>query len=370
MGKLGAEVAVALHRERDTNERRRPTIRWSETADEWRHKVQQWVDAGIVTPNQAQEILKIEDRDNSRSSPVVVPANLVRGMSPLAELASFLGVLFVAACATLFVGHFWSQMGTAGHVSVGLVIGFVGLLDGVVVRQMGDDGALRLGSFLWLFGTGGVAIATAAIIDRVGHHDRGLSLFVVGFAVLLLSVVLWRNQEQPLQFLSAIVGLTLTASGVGVVGHLHATSSETALLVWFAAAAIGLMSLQMLRPALTGLAVAEFGTLVGAFALSFPNHLAGVTLGLVSSIAAVVVGLAIERPPIIVVGALGFFMFDIRVFTLYLRSEGMALAAFVIGLVVVVVSLWRAVRGKGIALHQDAPSTDVVPSDAEWHEPW
>jgi hypothetical protein len=158
---------------------------------------------------------------------------------------------------------------------------------------------------------------------------------------------------------------------MGVVGHLHATSSEIALLVWFAAAAIGLMSLQMLRPALTGLVVAEFGTLVGAFALSFPNHLAGVTLGLASSIAAVVVGLAIERPPIIVVGAVGFFMFDVRVFTLYLRSEGMALAAFVIGLVVVVVvALWRAVRGSGLALHQDAPSTDVVTSDAEWYETW
>jgi uncharacterized membrane protein len=194
LGTLDAEVAVALHRGRGTNERRRTTIRWSESADEWRRKVQQWVDAGIVTPNQAQEILKIEDRDNLRSSSVVVPGDSVRGMSPMAELASFLGVLLVAACATLFVGHFWSQLGTAGHLSVGLVIGVVGLSAGVVVRQVGDDGALRLGNFLWLFGTGGVAIATVAIIDHVGHHDRGLSLLVVGFAVFVLSVVLWRNQ--------------------------------------------------------------------------------------------------------------------------------------------------------------------------------
>jgi len=207
-------------------------------------------------------------------------------------------------------------------------------------------------------------------VERVGHHDRGLSLCVVGFAVLLLSVVLWRNKERPLQFLSAVVGLTLAASGVGVVGHLHATSSEISLLVWLAAAAIGLMSLQMLRPALTGLVVAEFGTLVGAFALSFPNHLAGVALGLVSSIAAVVVGLAIERPPIIIVGAVGFFMFDIRVFTLYLRSEGMALAAFLIGLAVVVVALWRAVRGNGLVAHKDSPSTDVVTPETERYEPW
>lgn len=360
---------MAIHRERSTNERRRSTLRWSEPADEWRHKIQQWVDAGIVTPNQAQEILKIEDRDISRLGTGATRADDAR-MSPLAELASYLGVLLVAACTTLFVGHFWSQLGTAGHLSIGLAIGVVGLCAGVVIRQIGDDGALRLGSFLWLFGTGGVAIATAAVINHVGHHDGGLSLLTVGLSVFLLSVALWRNQERPLQFLSAIVGLTLTVSGVGVVGHLHATSSEIALLVWFAAMAIGLMSLQMLRPALTGLVVAEFGSLIGAFALSFPNHLAGVALGLASSIAAVVVGLALERPPIIVVGAVGFFMFDIRVFTLYLRSEGMALAAFVIGLSVVIVALWRAVHGNGIAVRSDASSSDDAASEAEWYEPW
>jgi hypothetical protein len=367
---LAAEVAVAIHRERGANERLRPTIRWSEPADEWRRKVQQWVDAGIVTSNQAQEILKIEDRDIPRSGVDINRAGVARGLSPLAELASYLGVLLVAACTTMFVGHFWSQLGTAGHLSIGLVIGVVGLCAGVVVRQIGDVGALRLGSFLWLLGTGGLAIATAAVIDRIGHHDAGLSLLTVGLAVLLVSVALWRNQDRPLQFLSAMIGLTLTVCGVGVLGHLHATSSEIALVVWFSAMAIGLMSLQMLRPALTGLVVAEFGSLIGAFALSFPNHLAGAALGLVSSIAAVVVGLALERPPIIVVGAVGFFMFDIRVFTLYLRSEGMALAAFVIGLSVVIVALWRAVHGNGIAVRSDATPSDGAASDGEWHEPW
>ncbi|MEO9180505.1 MAG: DUF2157 domain-containing protein, partial [Acidimicrobiales bacterium] len=349
-----AEVAVAIHRERGTNERRRPTIRWNEPVDEWRHKVQQWVDAGIVTPSQAQEILKIEDRDVSRSGTPTSRADSARGVSPLAELAWYLAILLVAACATFFVGHFWSQLGVAGHLSIGLVIGVVGLCAGVVVRQMGDDGAQRLGSFLWLFGTGGVAIAMSAAIDRAGRHDRGLSLLAVGLAVLLLSGALWRNRERPLQFLSAIVGLTLTLSGAGVVGHLQATSSEISLVVWFTAMAIGLMSLQMLRPALTGLVVAEFGTLVGAFALSFPNHVAGVALGLISAIAAVVVGLTLERPGIIVVGAIGFFMFDIRVFTLYLRSEDVALGAFVTGLAVVSVALWRAVHITSVASQSDA----------------
>lgn len=361
---------MAFRRDRSTNERRRPTIRWSEPADEWRHKVQQWVDVGIVTPNQAQEILKIEDRDIPRSGAVTSRIVATRGVSPLAELASYLAILLVAACSTFFVGHFWSQLGTAGHLSIGLVITVVGLLAGVVVRQMGDDGALRLGSFLWLFGTGGVAISTMSVIDRAGRHDGGLSLLVVGLAVFLLSGALWRNQERPLQFLTAIVGLTLTVSGVGVVGHVHATSSEIALVVWLAAVAIGLMSLQMLRPALTGLVVAEFGSLVGAFALSFPNHLVGVVLGLVSSILAAVVGLALERPPIIVVGAVGFFMFDIRVFTLYLRSGGMVIAAFVIGLVVIIAALWQAVRNNSVAVPGDTISSDVTTSETEWYEPW
>jgi hypothetical protein len=139
--------------------------------------------------------------------------------------------------------------------------------------------------------------------------------------------------------------------------------------VWLLSIAIGLMSLQMLRPAATALFVAELGSFVGAFALSFPNHIAGVLLGLLSTLCAVGVGFALERPPVIVIGAIGFFMFDFRVFAIYLRSTDAALGAFILGLVLVCVALWRVWHTSTDERLENGYEVEIH-RDAEWYEPW
>jgi hypothetical protein len=341
--------------------------RWAKPADEWRAKVQRWVDAGIVSSSQGDEILAMEIRESS--------GHALRGaanrpvLSPVVEAVSYFGVVVVGLSSALFLGHYWGHVGVAGHVSVALMITVAGLLGGFVVAQIGNAGARRLSGFLRLVGTAGAAMATAVSVGPAAQSHHGLTLLCVGFAVLVLSGSLWRNLDRSLQFLSTILGLALTLSAVGTVAHLHATSSEVALIVWLLAVAVGLMSLQMLRPAATGLVVGELGSFVGAFALSFPNHLAGVLLGLVSMLSAVGIGFVLERPPIIVIGALGFFMFDFRTFAIYLRSTDAALGAFILGLVLACVALWRAWHSTTIE-RRDTNSHVEVHADAEWYEPW
>ena len=155
------------------------------------------------------------------------------------------------------------------------------------------------------------------------------------------------------------------------MAKLHPTSSEVALFVWFAAIAVGLMSLQMLRPARTGIVVAEVGSFVGAFALSFPHHLGGVLLGVFSALCAVAIGFVLERPPIIVLGAIGFFMFDFRLFVVYLHSASTALGAFILGLALIVVALlWtrhaarqESARGRDAAARFRPPSSGTNPGE-------
>jgi hypothetical protein len=173
-------------------------------------------------------------------------------------------------------------------------------------------------------------------------HHHGLGLLVVGLTLLLMSALLWRNQNRPLQFLSAATGFILTLSGVATMGRVHATPTQLALFIWLCALALGLASLQILRPALTALVVAEVGCCVGALSLSFPHHLGGVALGIVTTALAVALGVVLERPLVIVIGGLGFFMFDIRAFSIYLRSSNAALGAGVLGLIIVCVGLWHA----------------------------
>ena len=65
-------------------------------------------------------------------------------------------------------------------------------------------------------------------------------------------------------------------------------------------------------------------------------------LGLATTGASVAIGLALKRPPIIALGVIGFFVFDIRVFFLYVRGAGAALAAFILGLCLVAFAVWHA----------------------------
>ena len=342
---------------------RRIARRWVEPADQWRAKVQRWVDAGIVSSGQGEEILALE----SPHSPASDAGRAT--ISPLVEALSYLGVVIMGVGTALYIGRNWIDIGRVGHVSVALIVAAAGLFGGSVIGKFGDAGASRLSGLLRLFGTGGAAMATAFAVGGAAQSHHGLALLCVGVVVSTLSASLWRNLDRPLQFLSTLLGLALTFGGLGTVARLHATSTEVSLLVWLIALAVGLMGLQMLRPAPTALVVAAIGSLVGALALSFPNHLGGVLLGLLSALSAVGFGLALERPPIIVIGAVGFFMFDIRMFVVYLRSTNAALSAFVLGFALVFIGLWHAWRS-ATSERSDATTTSEVDGDAQWYESW
>jgi hypothetical protein len=345
---------------------RRGARRWAEPADQWRTKVQRWVDAGIVSSEQGEEILALESIETALPTQhdASGPA-----LSRVVELSSYIGIVVVGLGTALFLGNSWHRLGVAGHASVALLFCVAGLVGAYAVAQFGDAGARRLSGFLRLIGTAGAATATGVLVgpDAVGHH--GLSALFVGVVVLALSALLWRNQDRPLQFLSTLLGAAVTLGALDTVAHLHPTSSEVALFLWFAAVAVGLMSLQMLRPARTGIVVAELGSFVGAVALSFPNHLGGVLLGIFTALCAVGIGFVLERPLIVVIGAIGFFMFDFRVFALYLHSTNAALGAFILGLALIFVAL---VAARHASTHERRPveTTSEAPVHVEWYEPW
>jgi hypothetical protein len=290
-------------------------------------------------------------------------------LSPVIELVSYVIIIIVGLSSVFFLGHYWSGLGRSGHVSVALIFTVAGLLGGYAVGQFGDAGARRLSGLLRLIGTAGAAMVTGVAVGPVAESHRGLALLCVGVVTLTLGASLWRNLDRPLQFLSTLLGLALTLGGIGSVARLHATPIEMALLVWLLAVAVGLMSLEMLRPAPPALVVGVLGSFVGAFALSFPDHVGGVLLGVVSTLCAVALGWALERPSIVVLGTVGFFMFDFRIFSVYLRSTNAALGALVLGFVLVCLALWCAWRSATTERARPTPHLEFH-ADAEWYEPW
>lgn len=315
--------------------RRRIMERWSTPAEQWRSNVQRWVDAGIVTQGQGDEILSMEQSD----APAQPSSFDVIALTP--ELLSYGLLLVLATSATLFLSHYWANIGRGGHLSVALLVAVDALAVGWTIDTLSGGGARRLGGLLWLIATVEVATAVSDVMGTGATHP-GLRVLVVGFTLLLTSVVLWRNQNRPLQFLSAVTGFMLTVSGIATLSEVHPTPTQLAVFVWLCGFTIGVASLKLLRPAFTALVVAEVGCCVGALSLSFPHQLDGVTLGIVTTVLAVVLGFILVRPLVIVLGVLGFFGFDIRVFSIYLKSPNAALGAGVLGLLVVIVGLWHA----------------------------
>jgi hypothetical protein len=223
-----------------------------------------------------------------------------------------------------------------------VVIALVGLLGGRVVMQIRDPGTTRLSWFLWLCGTGGVAMTTAVAVDRISGSRAGWTLLATGLAVLAVSVPLWRNLERPLQFLTSVAGTVMTGVGAVLVVNLHPNVLLVGILVWGASVVLGILGVEVLHPSVLVIVVAELGLLESTMAISTSSRAFGIALGLVSAAVAVGVGLWMKQPPVTAVGVIGFFVFLVRLLSEYLHGAGTVLAAFLIGVALVSAAIWRA----------------------------
>lgn len=296
--------------------------------------VHHWVEAGIVTPAQADAILRFE---HAQELEPFRPAESREGRLPLAtELLSYLGIALVIMSGTFLVTRFWSDLHVGGRLAVGLVVATVGLLGGTVVTRIGGPGACRLGSFLALCGTGGVALAVGlAAVALGGHHFT--AVLAVGLAVLAFSLALWRNDDRPLQFLSSVAGVVVTAVGLYGVLHMDLTPVESGVVVWCSALVLGVLGAsRLLRPPLFVLIVAEFGTFVGALVIT--PYAFGWVLGLLTAAAALGLGLWRREPTVVVIGVACFLFFLARTLSFYFQGPVAAIGVLVVGLVLVIVA--------------------------------
>lgn len=320
-----------------------------------------WVEAGIISSDQAAEILSIEGAAGEADGAEVRAAG---GRLPLvAELVSYLGVVVVTVSGGLLVARFWGDLHFAGQLLVGVAVAALGLLTGTVVTRVGDAGAHRLGSFLSLCGTGGVAMAAAVAGDAVGDHDAGVTMLVTGLAVVAVSIPLWRNRDRPLPFLSTLAGVAVTAAGLAVASDVHVSALTTGILLCCAGVCFGALgAFELLHPSLLVLIVGELGAFAGALAItnSYPSEYKGLGLaiGMATAAVAVGVGLGLNRTAVTVVGILGFLGFLGGVLTVYLRGPVAAFGVFVIGVVLVIATIRFVVRRSPGAPREAGPSDE------------
>jgi hypothetical protein len=293
----------------------------------------QWVGQGLVTIEQVEAIRDFEHHETAE-----------RRLSVPAELAVYLGSILALMSGAMMIGPNWEALRTAGQIAIGLAVAALGFVAGARLVRLDDPGTRRLASFMWLIGTGGVALALAAAADAAAFDEPGWNLVIIGLPVTVLGAVLWRNRDRPLQVLTTAVGAGLVVGGAGAI--LAIPPWIGGILVWTTALAVGALAIgKVLRPEMYVLAVAAITAMIGAVMLADVSELTASVAATITAAGIVTVGLARHLVPILVIGVIAFLQSLQGLLMTTVSGALGAASVAVAGLVLVIIVIARSTRG-------------------------
>jgi hypothetical protein len=305
---------------------------------------QEWVEAGLISTDEAAAIRHHEHLDE----PVVAPR-----LTIVAEIACYLGSVIAFAGGAAIIGPNWEALRFGGQLAVAFAIAIMGFAVGTWLIHLREAGTERLGSFLWVIGTGGAAMVAAVVTNKVDPTADAWFSVVIGLMVAVLGVVLWRNLDRPLQLLTAAGGSFFAYAGVveltDASAWLAAPVLQLAALALGACAAVGLV-----HPRLVALMTAAAALMVGAFLYSEGSERFSATAAVVSAAAIVMFALHDRSWPLVALGLVAFFIGTMAMMSAVLHGIVARLIAVLLGLAVVGYVAVRAQRTG----HEAPPTND------------
>lgn len=294
----------------------------------------QWVEAGFVSADQIEAILAYEHAGESAEP---------QRLTVVAEVASYLGALVAFAGGAAIIGPNWDRLGLAGQGAVALAIAVVGLVGGSWLVRQGEAGMTRLGTFLWVVGTGGVALAVAGVVNEVDPSNDAWYPTLIGLPVLVIGAGLWRNLDRPLQLVTAALGAGLTGGGLAALTEL--STWVVSPVVWSVSLVVGVLAASgRIHPRLVALIVASVGLMIGSFSLMDESERLGSIAAVASATLIVVFALWDRSWPLVGVGLIAFFIAITSLMQTVLHGMLARLIAVLFGLVVVAAVGVRAQR--------------------------
>lgn len=146
-----------------------------------RRHVIEWAGSGLISGSQAEAILHYEHVDEP-----MAPQRL----TIVAEVAPYLGSVIAFTGGATIIGPNWDQLGLVGQAVIALAIAAIGFTAGTWLAGQGEAGTDRLGSFLWVVGTGGVALAVVGVVNEADPQHGGWFPATVGIAILSIGAML------------------------------------------------------------------------------------------------------------------------------------------------------------------------------------
>jgi hypothetical protein len=266
-----------------------------------------WVDAGLITEEQARAIAAFEAAGpgaTRRRTPVRRSR-----VSPAVEALAYVGGVLLAVGAAMLVGEFWDRMGTAGHLGV---VGTATVVTGVVGAVVGErePATWRLRGFLWgLSAVGAGAFAGLALYEVRGTSGEPVAWTTAATAALA-SAAYWWARNRPLQHAETLVA-TAVAVGVGIawIGTGN-VSAWIGLALWVLGAAWAALAWQRrLPPPEIGVLLGAVCTLVAAAITGGRFESLGPVLGLATAAIWIAIGIVADEGLALAPGVVGIFVF-------------------------------------------------------------
>jgi hypothetical protein len=299
-------------------------------------RLDQWVEKGLVTSDQAAAIKEFEQAGGEIGHP---------GIAPIIQALLYMGsALTLAALGTIY-WRFYEDLSKVLRVTIPALLAAVLAAAGWFTARRTDADLRRFGGVLWLLSTG----AFAGFLSELIMPDElagDWSLFLVGTALALWAGVLFALSSQTTTQLG-FFGSTVVAAVALPFALTHGFADESTI-VWLALS-FGLLGMGWITGARTRflqpMVLAD--VLGGALVLFAPTFLfgtdmsEGVPLLLGSVVSGGLLGASawLGSPALIAVGAVGLYAYSFRAIWVYFGDTiGMPVVLLIGGLLLLAIA--------------------------------
>ena len=293
-----------------------------------------WVAAGLITPEQAASLRAYEAAHTAPES---------GRLGPVAEAAAYVGAVLALIGGAVGLGPEWGAMNTGARLAIATAVACVGFVTGTWLTRIGESATRRLGSFLWVLGSGGVALAAGTTVDAIDPANDAWMGIAIGLPVAAVGLGLWHNTDRALQLLTAAAGLGIGLGGVATL--VDTPVWLNGLVVWTAAVAWWALTFTTdIRPLVLARCIGSAAAIAGAFMFIDLNVHLGSVLALVTAADVVLLGLRLHTTAVLVVGVVGAVMAAQTLLQNTLHGPLAATGVAVAGLLTVVAIVVRTRR--------------------------
>jgi hypothetical protein len=331
-----------------------------------RQLLSRWVAAGIISPDQAEAIWRLEADKTRDPAPVTAEAPSpgqatsprqapspqaalpeARRIPALAEVLGYAGGSLALGALVALTATYWGRIGTPGRLALSGAVAAICLASGWWLSSNVAPRAKRLGSFVLFIG---VAVAGCFVGFAVAGSTTGVEapLAAAAGAAFICGLAVWWKHRTSLQLIAVTVALVVFVPAAGFMwsydSHLGASIWGCGYLIlgalWCVLAQIG-----RLMPTETAWALGSLALLSGPQVLALQNHDwaedsgAYLLLGGAVSLALLAVAVRLGRWPPLALGAAGIVVFTPQIlYRWFGDAMGVPIVLLIAGLLLLAMS--------------------------------